>query len=223
MVKNNKYKWEQHVLYASESDKLADAEKEWVYLPNSYVPSGEDNCLCSARIKNKFKIVNVSNGKIAFVGITCLKKIVPKKTKISLNRSLYAGPRVEYDNLDIEEYLRHCAAVCGAIDLELARQELARQELARLELARQEVLRLERRERLELERLEPARLDQERLETWERKKLKRKRLERERLERQERARLLDELSNHEVALLLSNRNKTSYETEKIKIDLLFPE
>ena len=61
LKKDNRYKWEQHMRFASESDDLSEAEKEWVFFPNSYVPAGRDNCLCSAQITNKFKIVNLKN------------------------------------------------------------------------------------------------------------------------------------------------------------------
>jgi hypothetical protein len=310
MKKDNKYKWKQHMLYASESNDLAKAEKEWIHPYNSYVPDGQDNCLCSARITNKYKIVNAKNGHVAFVGLTCLKKIVPKGTRKSLNKVKYTGPPVEYDDLDIEAYLRHCAMICGSLDLQMAQEQLERERLERLErerlellelerleqlqLERQECLELERQEQLELERerLERERLERERLELLERERLERERLarlerkrlarlERKRLEQLERERLEREqlererlesfqsrrlaysalksrqltfleyeakrsikkngeptptkaylqsymeqmragLSNHEWALVLSNRKRTTYETEKTKIDLLFP-
>jgi hypothetical protein len=334
-MKNNRYKWKKHVLFASESDDLAEAEKEWVHpVINSYVPDGVDNCLCSARILNKFKIVNTKTGHIAFVGITCLKKIVPKGTRRSSNTAfLKAGQPVEYDNLNIEEYLAHCKSVCGRIDLQMALEQREREKkerenrernllertiqerenrelyrianekkdrerienfliehklscFARLESERIEKERLflekqeyERQERLEQERERKERIEKERLEQERERK---ERIEKERLERemqrqeQERERkeleiqeafqckrlvyaalkasqltflkyeakksikkkgisnktksylqtymeaMRTSLSNHEWALVLSNRNGTPYETEKIKIDTLFP-
>jgi DNA repair exonuclease SbcCD ATPase subunit len=310
MKKDNKYKWKQHMLYASKSNNLARAEKEWVYFADSYVPDGEDNCLCSARIKNKYKIVNAKNGHVAFVGRSCLKKIVPPGTKIgSSKHAPFTGPPVEYDDLDIEAYLRHCASICGALDLQMAQEQLERVRLERkllelqrqeqrereqLELQRQEHRELQRqkqrelqlqkqreRELLELEsrkqrehkRLEQLELERKRLSQLEQLELERKRLsqlEHKRLEQLERKRkhlehlelerkrleplqltfLENEakryikktgeptptkvylqsymeqmragLSNHEWALVLSKRKRTTYATEKIKIDLLFP-
>ena len=207
MKKDNKYKWEQHMLYASESDDLAEAEKEWLFLPNSYVPDGEDNCLCSARIKNKFKIVNLENKHVAFVGSSCLRKIIPPGTKIgsSLCRTLFTSLSVEYDNLDIDAYLRHCASICGSLDLQMAQEKLE--------------LELERKEQHELQMAQEQQRNTERLKQWEQQEQLKRELKREREERKEDP--INGLSYKEWALVLSKRKNTTYEIEKAKIDLLF--
>jgi flagellar biosynthesis GTPase FlhF len=216
-VKNNKYKWEQHMLYASESNDLASSEKEWVFFANSYVPDGEDNCLCSARIKNKYKIVNAKNGNIAFVGRSCLRKIVPPRTKIGSSRchALFTGPPVEYDDLDIEAYLIHCASVCGALDLQMAQEKL---ELQRQEQQRREQQEIERKEqqRQEQQEIDRKELERKELQRQKQQEIDRKEIERKELEikeQQRRAQRLEQWAQQEK-LKCERKEKLEFERKE---------
>jgi hypothetical protein len=51
-LKNNNYKWKKNLTYASKSDEIEDAQKEWINIKLKIISDKKEyNCICSAKIK----------------------------------------------------------------------------------------------------------------------------------------------------------------------------
>lgn len=106
------------------------ALKEWVRHPcNPFKVDKQykENCICGSCITNIFIIVNVKNGNIAFVGGACKKKVIDCKLTFEklpnlMNYNLFE--KVEYKNLNIEEYLLRCRRIIEGITGAIWREQM---------------------------------------------------------------------------------------------------
>ena len=191
-LKNNQYKWKKNLTYASKSDDIKVAEKEWKNIKMTLVSNEKIyNCICSAKIKNSFIIYNPQTDNYALVGSNCLKKIDLNSKRSSDTSKIVSSSfeKVEYDELDIDKYLEQIRLIVENERLKIIRiqEELeAKREKERLERIR---IQKELESKREKERLERIKIQKESEAKREKERLERIRIQKELESKREKERL----------------------------------
>jgi hypothetical protein len=164
MPKNSRYKWESNLVKASFSNSYAGALDEWLCNGSSPDIKSDkaNNCLCGAKIHNAYFIINNENGNVALAGAKCKNKLnnnIKKGHRVGLSHNR-TFEKVEYDELNLEEYLSKCKALFSGMRLAFIREKLEDERLKKIKDTNRRLLDAQR---LEQEQEEQENTEMERL------------------------------------------------------------
>ena len=203
-------KWTENVMKASTATTYDASLGEWDRVDKRFDfesgPGELYNCLCGSKIRHVSLILNRVNGNGAFVGGSCKKKVIDLRENLYTQRNaetLYRGfvfHKVEYDALNIEEYLANCKREFERLNVYMIEAERIQQEEYKRRAT--EIAAEEARRNMEEEfcGIHEAKEEERRIE-HRRLKLEEERVEKRRIERAEDRRFEREEKRQEAAEL----------------------
>jgi len=106
--KSHKYQFNENLIAISVADNIEEAKKEWILITDPIKDGVKKKCICNHNVwAEKHIILNIKNGKCAFVGRDCKKKFCIKigKKGNKTNQLLQDFMNSEYDKItNLKDY-----------------------------------------------------------------------------------------------------------------------
>ena len=106
--KSHKYQFNENLIAISVADNIEEAKKEWIFITECIKDGVEKRCICNHNVwAEKHIILNIKNGKCAFVARDCKKKFCIKigKKGNKTNQLLQDFMNSEYDKItNLKDY-----------------------------------------------------------------------------------------------------------------------